>query len=208
MRVAEGLMIKRLPRYFDMLVGSMVETLEEFKNKEWEELKKVLKKEYRAGDSIQQINSRAFLEAYKSKERTSKDNVQNYCRKFSSIAAHLMAQNRLDAYTRLQWFMQGLPDKLCEELCFRKDIALDDDDLDDFNKVVQKTLKHVETQKRYKELRRVDHNTSARYGALTDQFDRRIQLASHTEIAKVLKPPVAPPAMGSGDVSEKFIELN
>ena len=92
--------IRRLPRYCDMLIGQTIESLPDFVERRWTQLSKVMKKEYKAGDSIQQVNSRPFLESYKDKVRTSDDDVRNFCRKFGAISKALISQEKLDIYTR------------------------------------------------------------------------------------------------------------
>lgn len=56
----------------------------------------------------------------------------------------------------------------------------------------------------YKELRKIDRDTSLRYSAMTDQFDKPIKATSHLEVGTALKPPVTP-ASRSEKVTEKVM---
>lgn len=199
--------IRRLPRYCEMLIGQTISSLEEFTDHKWEALVKALKKEYRAGDSIQQVNSRAFLEAYKSKERTSADDIRNYCRKFGSISKILAKAGKLDNYTRIQWFVQGLPEKLSEDLFYKKGIKFDADaEDDDFDEILKQALQHLDSERRFKEIRRVDKPTSDRFSAMTDQFDKKVVLDNHENITNALKAPVAPTStIALSSASEKAL---
>ena len=183
--------IRRLPRYCDMLIGQTVESLPDFVERRWAQLCKVMKKEYKAGDSIQQVNSRAFLESYKDKERTSEDDVRNFCRKFGAISKVLIGQEKLDIYTRNQWFLQGLPKDVREEFFFRRGVDFDDNVMKDFDGLVKKTLGLVEARLKYKEVMRTEKSVTDKYSALADQFDRKIVLDGHENIMNSLTPPVA-----------------
>lgn len=161
--------IRRLPRYCEMLIGQTISSLEEFTDRRWDALVKVLKKEYRAEDSIQQVNSRAFLEAYKNKERTSADDIHKHCRKSGSISKILAKAGKLDNYTRIQWFVQGLPEKLSEDLFYKKGIKFDTDAKDgDFDEILKQALQHLDSERKFREIRRADKPTSDRFSAMTD----------------------------------------
>ena len=183
--------IRRLPRYCDMLIGQTIESLPDFVERRWTQLSKVMKKEYKAGDSIQQVNSRPFLESYKDKVRTSDDDVRNFCRKFGAISKALISQEKLDIYTRNQWFMQGLPADIREELFFRRGVDFDDNVMKDFDGLVKKTLTLVEARMKYKEVMRTEKSVTDKYSALADQFDKKIVLDGHENIMNSLSPPVA-----------------
>lgn len=89
-----------------------------------------------------------LLRPVKSKKRTLDDDVRSCCRKFQSTSKALTVKDKLDSsYPRMQRFIQVLSSRLCEELFFRKDLLFDDDDTEDFNEVVRKALKHVETER-------------------------------------------------------------
>lgn len=190
--VAEAKKLRRLPRYCEMLVGQTIMSLDSYVAKDWTALLKELKKEYKSGDSLQQLYSRTFLEQYKNTTRTAKDDVRGYCRKFASIAKTLVAAGKLDRYTQVQWFMQGLPRSVCEELFFRKGLDFGSDTLQDFGVVVKKTMLHIENERRFSEILKVDKQTNDRYTALAEQFDKKLQPPSIAEMHEALQPPVIP----------------
>ncbi|MCJ1367488.1 hypothetical protein MMC16_006621 [Acarospora aff. strigata] len=64
----------------------------------------------------QQVKTRRFLEIFKNKPRTDKDDLQQYYRDFMAILATLVEQGVLDLYTQGLWFLQGLP-KSTEYFC-------------------------------------------------------------------------------------------
>lgn len=82
--------------------------LTEFNGESWQEVKKVLRKEYEEQDVDQQMNTREFLEALIRKPRT-KGDLKAYCIQFYAISARLYKRKRLDQHTRVRWFLQGLP---------------------------------------------------------------------------------------------------
>ena len=64
-------------------------------------------------DMEQQVKTRRFLEIFKNKPRTDKDDLQQYYRDFMAILATLVEQGVLDLYTQGLWFLQGLPKSVC-----------------------------------------------------------------------------------------------
>lgn len=94
------------------------------------------------------IKNAKSASACESKERTLDDHVRDCCCKFQSIAEAVMTKDKLGPYTPSQWFIPGLSSKLSEEMFFRKGLLFDDDDMEDFDEVVRKALKHVETERR------------------------------------------------------------
>ena len=100
--------IKRLPWYCEKTIGEYLRMLTEFNDESWQEVKKVLRKEYEEQDVDQQMNTREFLEALIRKPRTEGD-LKAYCRQFYAISTRLYKRKRLDEHTRVRWFLQGLP---------------------------------------------------------------------------------------------------
>lgn len=96
-----------LPRYCEMLTGQTIETIKEWKGKNWKGLKAVLRDEYKKDDTAQQYHSRSFLETYKKKPRDD-DDVRG---SFVDIPQswHNYEDRKLDNHTRVAWFIQGLP---------------------------------------------------------------------------------------------------
>lgn len=58
-------------------------------------LRKALREEYKDQDLNQQMNSRRFLEIYKTKYRSNTADVLRYFRQFSAISRNLVAKGKL-----------------------------------------------------------------------------------------------------------------
>ncbi len=82
-------------------------------------LRKVLRKDSEDQDLNQQMNSRRFLEIFKSKYRSDTADVLQYCRQFSTISRKLVTKGKLDLFTQSRWFLQGLPSHLQTEMFYR-----------------------------------------------------------------------------------------
>ncbi|RDL34481.1 uncharacterized protein BP5553_07609 [Venustampulla echinocandica] len=104
----EGEKLKRLLRYCSIAIGQYVKAMAEWKRGVWEILENVLMEEFKDQDSFQQMNSRSFLEALKSKKRTSEDDVRQFIRQFTAISTVLVNKKELEEYTRGIWFLNGL----------------------------------------------------------------------------------------------------
>ena len=77
---------RKLPRYCDRLIRFKVETLPEYKAKDWQGLKKAMLKEYRKDDAEQQMETVSFLEAYKNLKRSDDKDMKIYYQRFSLIS--------------------------------------------------------------------------------------------------------------------------
>ena len=108
-QVDEQEKIKRLSRYCELFTGKYIETFISFSGTSWATLRKALRKEYKDHDLNQQMNSRRFLELYKSKSRFNTADVLQYCCQFSAISRNLVAKGKLNTFTQSQGFIQGLP---------------------------------------------------------------------------------------------------
>ena len=60
----------------------------------------------------------------------------------------MVSRKRLDLYTRCQRFLQGLPETILTELLYRYDIDLDDDDIIEFDDLLEKALVLIRCRKR------------------------------------------------------------
>ena len=79
-----------------------------------------MRKDYRKGDFDQQVNSREFLNTYRSKDRPDNADLKQYCRQFNAVSRHLVQKGTLGAYERAVWFVQGLPGPKVRERVVRK----------------------------------------------------------------------------------------
>lgn len=183
--------IQRLPRYCDMLIENSIEGLPKYKERKWSELRKLLLRDYKASDFIQNINSKTFLKAYKNKVRTGDEDFKNYCRKFQFISSTFIARGKLNKYTQFQWFIQGIPIAITEKLFFKKGVTLNENNMKEFDILIIRTMQYIENKRRLTKMLRVDKDTSLRYSVMTDQFDKRVQLSFHNDVNGVLKPSIA-----------------
>ncbi len=108
--------IKRLSWYCELFTDKYIETLISFLRTSRAALCKALREEYKDQDLNQQINSRRFLELYKSKSHSDTAAVLQYCCQFSAISRNLIAEGKLDIFTQSRWFIQRLPSDLQIEM--------------------------------------------------------------------------------------------
>ena len=66
-----------------------------YDEKDWEGLKKLLKREFRAYDERQKRETYAFLQALTSQTRTEKDDIETYIRVFKTTASALEKKGEL-----------------------------------------------------------------------------------------------------------------
>ena len=83
-----------------------------FSGLDWTKICTNLEKEYKDQDIAQQISSRAYLEVFKDKPRTENAEVLQFYCDYSEISKELLEKGKLDKYTQLRWFPQGLPSSI------------------------------------------------------------------------------------------------
>ena len=115
-QVADKGMFEKLPWYCEKTIGDYVKSLPEWIAGDGAALFKTMRKDYQKYDIDQQVNSRKFLETFKSKARTEKDDLKQYCRQFHTVSHTLVERGQLETYTRAMWFIQGLPQRLREKV--------------------------------------------------------------------------------------------
>ena len=140
--------IRRLPLYCEMFIARRVRSVMGFSGLDQAKICTSLKKEYKDRDIAQQISSRAYLEAFKDKPRTQNAEVLQFCRDYSEISKELLGKEKLDRYTQLRWFLQGLPSAVQFKLIDQYDIDLDGNALPDFEEILKKAYGLIETQKK------------------------------------------------------------
>jgi Aspartyl protease len=110
--VSDVVKCKKLPWYCEAQIGRYVQAMEGYENKSWETLKTSLMREYEREDVDQQMQTRAFLEAYKSQKREEKHDLKGLCRYFTYISNALVAKGELDEYAQTMYFLEALPEKV------------------------------------------------------------------------------------------------
>ena len=100
--------MRRLPRYCDMRIGQSIETIREWRDRDWKQFRTPLCEEYESADQAQTYHSWEFLETFKDRTRGKEEDLRRFCRQYAQISEELVRRNRLDNYTRILWFVQGL----------------------------------------------------------------------------------------------------
>ena len=126
---------QKLPWYCEKTIGDYVKSIPEYVSRDGDGLFKVMRKDYRKHDLDQQINSRNFLESLKTKTRTEKDDLKQYCRQFHTISHALVERGQLEKYTRAMWFIQGLPPKIREKVVRKVGCDTEDADTMDYTRI-------------------------------------------------------------------------
>lgn len=68
------------------------------------------------------MHTKSFLETLKNRPRDEDEDIGSYCRQFAAISKRLMRKGKLDAYTKRQWFLQGLFIPIQNEMCYRVEL--------------------------------------------------------------------------------------
>ena len=79
------------------MINQFIKEIKKYQDEDWGKLKKKLKKEYRADNVTQQINTRQFLKVLVDKPRGVKE-AANYYRQYATISRKLKTAGRLDKY--------------------------------------------------------------------------------------------------------------
>ena len=156
-KLSDAEKMRRLPRYCDMRIGQSSETIQEWRERNWEKFWMLLREEFESADQVQIYHSREFLKTFKDRTRSEEEDPRCFCRHYARISKELSKRSQLDNYTRIQWFVQGLPGLIRKELLLHTGLDLDLDDLAkiDFDALLKKAL---QIAKRSRRLRKVTSN--------------------------------------------------
>lgn len=94
--------LRQMPRYCESLTESYIKTLAEFVEDDYQDLKEVLRVEYKGEDPVQQKATKSYLEILKNKPWKNDEDVSPYCREYATISQKLVAERRLDLFTQRQ----------------------------------------------------------------------------------------------------------
>ena len=155
-RVSLAEKIRRLPLYGEMFTARHVKSVIGFSGSDWTKISKELKKEYKDQDLAQQVSSRAYLEAFKDKPRAENSEVLQFCRQFSKITKDLVGKGKLDTYTQVRWFLQGLHSPIQSELFNQYNQDLDGEKALDFDDTLKKAYTFIESRRQMVELATTD----------------------------------------------------
>ena len=108
----EAAKCKKLAGYCEPQIARYVRAMEDYELKNWEALKASLLLEYEREDVDQQMQTRAFLEAYKNQKRGETHDLRGLCRYFTLVSNALVKRGELDEYTQSMYFLESLPEKV------------------------------------------------------------------------------------------------
>ena len=160
--------ICRLPWYCRIFTARNVRSVIIFSGLDWIKICASLKKKYKDRDIAKQISSFAYLESFKDKLRTENAEILQFCRDYSEISKELLSKGKLDKYTQLRWFLQGLRSSIKSKLINQYDIDLGRDAVPDFGEILKKAYSLIETRKKMVEL----GTTDTKNGRISDLVDR------------------------------------
>ncbi|EAS37243.3 uncharacterized protein CIMG_12653 [Coccidioides immitis RS] len=97
-----------------------------------------------------------YLQAITKKLYDWDSNIHTYIQEYTTITSTVQANERLDEFTKISWFLQELPEKLQNKIINKTKLNLSDNMLSiDFRKVVQVTIdlinQYEENKKIFKE---------------------------------------------------------
>src|SRR6266536_3586413 len=162
--------IKRVPRYYTQVISQFVKGIKKYQDEDWGKLKKELKKEYRADNITQQMNTRQFLETLINKPRGIKE-AANYCRQYATISRKLKTAGKLDEYTQYQLFVRGLPDKTRKEIFLHHYIDPDGETAPQFKKMLKMATNITVSERRMQEF--IKKKENGKMSELINKYDRK-----------------------------------
>lgn len=139
-KLSDAEKMRRLPRYCDMRIGLLIETIQEWRERNWEKFREELREEYESEDQAQTYYSREFLETFKDRTCSEDEDLRQFCRQYAQISGELSKRSQLDNYTRILWFVQGLPAFVRAKLFFRSGLDLDDPATMNFDALLEEAL--------------------------------------------------------------------
>ena len=97
-----------------------------------------------------------------------------------------MKKIKLDNYTRVLWFIQGLPIAIQRRLLKQEGAAMEDLEKVDFKDLMKKT---IELSKMYRQIRRIEHSSY-----MEEELNQAVTLfEERTDDDNLFGPPVIPP---------------
>ena len=148
-QMAASKKIRCLPWYCEMFTACHIRSVIGFLGLDWTNICTNLKKEYKNRDIAQQISSCAYLEIFKDKPRTKNAEVLQFYRNYSKISKELQEKEKLDKYTQLRWFLQGLSPFIQSKFINYYNIDLDRNTLSDFAKILKTLTVLLKLEKRW-----------------------------------------------------------
>ena len=181
-------MFQQLLWYCEKTIGDYVKSIPEYISRDGPGLFKIMRKDHRKYDLDQQVNSRNFLETLKSRPRTEKDDLKQYCRQFHTISHTIVERGQLEKYTRAMWFIQGLPPKTREKLVRKVGCDTEDASTMDYIKIYGVTSTIADTAY-FLEGFSVSNEEYKELSSLADNYQSKVTLNP----AERYTPPVSKP---------------
>ena len=142
--------------YCELFTGKYIETLISLFGTCLAALRKVLREEYKDQGLNQQMNSKRFLEIYKSKSRSDTADVLQYGRQFFTIFQNLVTKGKLNSFIQSRWFLQSLPTHIQTEMFYRYELDPDDDFNMDFDDLLKRDMGLLGAKKKLANLVQVE----------------------------------------------------
>ena len=173
--IEEAEKTRRVPKYMTRAIGEYIRIQEEYENKNWEGLRKFLLQEYKQKDTVQQVKSRAYLEALSAKPREMKD-VKHYCQQYTAISKDLLSKGLVDKEIRCRLFIQGLPKDLVAVLFRTPGLDLSEEAFfTDFDKLRTHAIRAAITEQRLNEFTSGDRSKREEASELVDRVDGTVK---------------------------------
>ena len=144
-KLSDAEKMRSLPRYCAIRIRLEIKTIRNWRERNWreqnwEEFRKELRKKYKSDDQAQTYYTRESLEMLKDQARTENEDPRRFCGEYARLSEELTKRYRLDNYTRIRWFLQGLPGFTRMVLCNRLDLDWEDLGKMDFDILLEKAL--------------------------------------------------------------------
>lgn len=166
-----------------MFIAQYIKLVIRFSRLNWTKICTNLKKEYKDQDLAQQISFCAYLEAFKDKPRTENAKVLQFCSDYLEISKVLLGKKKLDRYTQLRWFLQGLPSLVQSKLFNYYNLDLNGKAVPNFESIIKKGYSLIEPQKK-----KVKLGTNMKNNGMSDLIDRSAKKPSLTFHFRALLP--------------------
>ena len=100
--------IAKLPHYCELYIAKLIKTMRTWQERNWDELLKMLREDYKPGDLTQKYHLRRFLETFKNKRRAKDEDPREYIHQFENVSKVLIKKRFLNNFTQILWFVEEL----------------------------------------------------------------------------------------------------
>ncbi|EFW13398.1 conserved hypothetical protein [Coccidioides posadasii str. Silveira] len=160
-----------IERFYQMCKDHGMKTLEDYKEGNWEVFSKEIIHEFHDQDITYKIHHQNYLQAITKKPHAWDGNIRTYIQEYTTITSTVQANGRLDEFTKVSWFLQGLPEKLQNKVIDKAKLNLSDNMSPiDFRKVVQVTMDLIDQYKGNKKIFEEDEMKQKEMEKLDEQY--------------------------------------